>query len=185
MRKFIPLAAVVLLLAHGTASAGPTAFGYAGFGGASIPIAQDDNDASGAVFGARFPVHFGWFLSIEPHFDATSGSSFDQTFGTLTATREGIDIKQSGINFILGNPTRPGVRFYPYVGLGHYSLSGEGRQEIEKIGYNGGLGLGFGGDKWKFDLRGDFTMIDIGESSRKAASATAGLGFTIHPGSGY
>ena len=182
MRRILTLAALALFAVHGTASAGPTAFGYGVFGGTSIPIAQDDNDGNGTVFGARFPVHFGWFLSIEPHFDATSGSAFDQTYGPLTVEREGIDVKQSGVNFILGNPTRAGVRFYPYFGLGHYSLSGEGRQEIEKIGYNGGLGLGFGGAKWKFDLRGDFTMIDIGESSRKAASATAGLGYTFHPG---
>jgi hypothetical protein len=182
MRKIITLAAFVLLVAQGTAFAGPTAFGYGVFGGTSIPIKQDDNDGNGTVFGARFPVHFGWFLSLEPHFDATSGGSFDQTFGPLTATREGIDIKQPGINVILGNPTSAGFRLYPYGGIGHYSMSGEGRQEIEKVGYNGGIGIGFGGAAWKFDLRGDFTMIDLGVSSRKAASATAGLGYTFHPG---
>ena len=180
MRKASILAAFAILVIHGTANAGPSAFGVGVFGGASIPIAQDDNDGSGAVFGVRFPAHFGWFLSIEPHFDATSGSTFTQDFGGgFTAEREGIDIKQSGINFILGNPTRPGFRFYPYVGVGHYSLNGEGRQEIEKIGWNGGLGLGFGGSKVKFDVRGDFSMIDIGQTSRKAASATAGLGLTF------
>lgn len=185
MRKIITLAAFVLLAGHGTATAGPTAFGYGAYGGVSIPIAQDDNDGNATVYGVRFPVHFGWFISLEPRFETTAGGKFEQTFGAITAEREGIDIKQPGINFILGNPTGAGFRFYPYAGLGHYSLSGEGRQELEKIGYNGGIGLGFGGAKWKFDLRGDFTMIDIGESSRKAASATAGLGFTFNPGSGY
>lgn len=182
MRKASILAALAILVIHGTAIAGPTAFGIGVFGGPSIPIAQDDNDGNGMVFGARFPAHFGWFLSIEPHFDATSGGSFTETFGLIEAEREGIDIKQSGINFILGNPTRPGFRFYPYFGVGHYSLNGEGRQEIEKIGYNGGLGFGFGGERVKFDLRGDFSMIDIGESSRKSASATAGIGLTFNPG---
>lgn len=181
MRKAWILAALVMLGIAGTATAGPTAFGIGVFGGTSMPISQDDNDGSGTTFGARFPAHFGWFLSIEPHFDATSGGSFTEEFGGTEFEREGIDVKQAGINLILGNPTRPGFRFYPYVGVGHYSMNGEGRQEMEKIGWNGGLGLGFGGSRVKFDLRGDFTMIDIGESSRKAASATAGLGLTFNP----
>ena len=181
MRKAIILAALALLVVHGTASAGPTAWGIAGFGGPSFPIAQDDNNGSGVTYGLRFPAHFGFFLSIEPHFDVTNGGETDETFGGIPFTRDGYDVKQAGINFILGNPTRAGFRFYPYGGLGHYSLSGEGREQIQKIGYNGGLGLGFGGERWKFDVRGDFTMIDIGVSSRKAVSATAGLGYTIHP----
>lgn len=185
MRKVTILAALAMLVVNGTAFAGPTAFGISVFAGPSLPIAQDDNDGNGTTYGVRFPAHFGWFLSIEPHFDVTQGGSFTATFGGLDYERSGIDIKQSGLNLILGNPTRPGFRFYPYVGVGHYSMSGEGRQEIEKIGYNGGIGLGFGGPRLKLDLRGDFTMIDMGVSSRKAASATAGLGLTFNnPGQG-
>ena len=181
MRKAIILAALALLVVHGTASAGPTAWGIAGFGGPSFPIAQDDNNGSGVTYGARFPAHFDFFLSIEPHFDVTTGGKTDEVFDGIPYTRDGIKVRQAGINFIIGNPTKAGFRFYPYGGLGHYSLCGEGREQIQKIGYNGGLGLGFGGERWKFDVRGDFTMIDIGESSRKAVSATAGLGYTIHP----
>ena len=181
MRKAILLAALAILVVHGTATAGPTAWGIAGFAGPSFPIAQDDNNGSGVTYGARFPAHFGFFLSVEPHFDITQAGTTDEEFGGIPFEREGLDVKQAGINFILGNPTRPGFRFYPYAGLGHYSLNGEGRAQIQKIGYNGGIGLGFGGDKVKFDLRGDLTIIDIGVSSRKAASATAAIGVTIHP----
>lgn len=182
MRKAWILATLAMLGTVGTATAGPTAWGIAGFGGTSIPVAQDDNDGSGTTLGVRFPAHFGWFLSLEPHMDFNSGGSFSETFGDVEFEREGIDVKQAGVNFILGNPTRPGFRFYPFVGVGHYSMSGEGRQEMEKIGFNGGLGLGFGGSRVKFDLRGDFQMIDIGESSRKSVAATAGLGLTFNPG---
>ena len=181
MRKAIFLAALALLVVSRSASAAETAWGIAGFGGASFPVAQDDNSGQGVTYGVRFPAHFGFFLSVEPHFDWTAGGEFDETFGDVTFEREGIDVKQAGMNFILGNPTKPGFRIYPYLGLGHYSLSGEGREDLQKIGYNGGLGIGFGSAKVKFDIRGDYTMIDIGESSRKAVSATAGLGLTINP----
>lgn len=180
MRKAIILAALALLVVSRPAAA-ETAWGIAAFGGPSFPVAQDDNDGQGVTYGLRFPAHFGFFLSVEPHFDWTNGGETDETIGGVEYTRDGIDVKQAGMNLILGNPTKPGFRIYPYVGLGHYSLKGEGREDLQKIGYNGGLGLGFGSAKVKFDIRGDYTMIDIGLSSRKAVSATAGLGLTINP----
>jgi hypothetical protein len=180
MRKAIILAALALLAVPGTASSADTAWGIAAFGGPSFPIGQDDNNGSGVTYGVRFPAHFGFFLSVEPHFDWTNGGETEETFNDLPYTRDGIDVKQAGMNFILGNPTGSGFRIYPYVGIGHYSLKGEGREDLQKIGYNGGLGIGFG-SKLKLDVRGDYTMIDIGLSSRKAISATAGLGLTINP----
>ncbi|HZN80553.1 MAG TPA: hypothetical protein VFC01_12835, partial [Mycobacterium sp.] len=82
--------------------AGPAAglapkIGAGAFGGASIPIVQDDN-GTGPIYGIRVPVNLLQFLTAEPYFAHTGGGEAEETFGGIGYTRSGFEINSFGLN---------------------------------------------------------------------------------------
>ncbi len=182
MRNIGFIAALALGSAVSPVQAEPLSFGIVGMGGASIPIAQDDNEETGARYGVRFPAKTGTIFSLEPYFYGGSGKEMETQFGSssTTYTRDGIDVKAAGINVALGNITGHGFRFYPFGGVGTSNLKREGL-DTSKLTWNFGLGLGGGPGNFLIDLRGEMNMTDMGDASRKWVGATLGIGYRISP----
>jgi opacity protein-like surface antigen len=175
MKKILPVVLLALVLGVGTASALGVKVGVGVFGGASIPILQDDSK-QGAIYGLRLPVSVLSLLKVEPYWATASLGDVEETFGTLPYKRDGGKVTAYGVNALLsmGGP----VRFYPFVGIGSHKLSREATEDLTKVGYNFGLGLGFSViPKLDVDLRGELNMITLGETSRKFANVTAGVSY--------
>ena len=171
--------ALAIGLTAGVASASD--WGVQGFGGAAIPIKQDDNSATSSTFGVRFPISGTSVFSLEPYLYGISDKEFDETFNGNTVTRSGINVTTVGVNVaiakLLGGKS---FKVYPFAGVNSNTLRRD-EAEITKIGFNGGLGIGFRPGKALIDIRGDFNMADVGDTSRKWVNATIGLGFRLGP----
>jgi len=175
--RFISIVFLVIgLLGVGSASA--ISLGGAVFGGPSWSIVQDDN-GTGGVFGVRVPVNLIPLVTVEPFY--SHGSYGDVTDAVAGYSRAGFSINTFGVSVALGGAGLiPG--FYPLVGIGSYSLSRDGSPDETDVGYNFGLGFGFGVPvaNLTLDFRGEFVMIDLGDTSRKFINATAALGYKFH-----
>jgi opacity protein-like surface antigen len=176
MKRIVPIVLLALVLGAGAASAvsGVSLSGGA-FGGVSIPILQDDSK-QGVIYGLRLPVSVLPLLKVEPYWAMTSLGDAEETFGTLAYTRDGGKVTAYGVNALLslGGP----VRFFPFAGIASHKLTREGTEDLNKIGYNFGLGLGFSPiPKFDVDVRGELNMITLGETSRKFANVTAGVSY--------
>ena len=175
MKRIIPVVLLALVLGAGAASAIGVSVGGGAFGGVSIPILQDDSK-QGTLYGLRLPVSVLPLLKVEPYWATTSLGDVEETFGTLTYTRDGGKVTAYGVNALLsmGGP----LRFYPFVGIASHKLKREATEDLSKIGYNFGLGLGFSAiPKFDVDVRGELNMITLGETSRKFANVTAGVSY--------
>jgi hypothetical protein len=169
---------VLLIGVLGVESASAISFGVAGFGGPSWPIVQDDN-GTGGVYGVRVPVNLIPMVTVEPFY--SHGSYGDVTDVVAGYTRSGFSINTFGVNLALGGAGLiPG--FYPFAGIGSYSLSRDGSADETDVGYNFGVGFGLGLPVvgLSLDFRGEFVMIDVGDTSRKFINAVAAVGYGFH-----
>lgn len=170
----------LLALALAPAAVGAATIGIGAFGGASIPIVQDDN-GQGTIFGLRVPVSLLPLVTIEPYFAKTSGGEKDQDVEGTTFTREGIDATSFGANAMLNFGA--GLRFYPFVGIGSTKLERTGLDATSTT-YNMGLGVGFTLPvaKLALDLRGELASVldeDDSDSARKWANVTVGVSYGL------
>jgi len=150
------------------------------FGGASVPVAQEDN-GSGSEFGIRVPVSVIPLVTVEPYFVKANGGDKSEDLGNLSITRSGIDVTGYGANvlFTFGGP----MQFYPFAGIGSHKLERPGL-DATTTAYNLGIGLGFKPPivKLSIHVRGELNaVLDEGttESSRKWASITAGVSYGL------
>ncbi|HEY7728863.1 MAG TPA: outer membrane beta-barrel protein [Candidatus Eisenbacteria bacterium] len=161
------------------------------FGGFSIPLLQDVDVSSfspgdafgptGSQFGIRVPVKVIPVVTLEPFFAKSSYKDTEETFSGLTYTRQGYDGTAFGLNAVLGRVGGKGVHFYPYLGLGKFKLSRDS-DEINKMGWNFGLGLGFSpAPRWSIQIRPELNMVVTGDTSRKFGNATIGVSYELMP----
>ena len=183
--------ACVVTLAGGAAQAAPIGVSVGPFIGTSTPILQEVNvssfspgDAfgeSGAEYGLRAQVHAIPVVTVEPYYAKASYGDRQETIGGITYTRDGYDSKSFGLNAILGHPDGSGFHFFPYVGIGKTKLTRTG-EEINKTGYNFGLGIGFSpAQKLSIQARTEFSMVATGDTSRKFGTLSAGLTYRLLP----
>jgi hypothetical protein len=172
--------AVIVLAAWLPAVAGAANLGVGAFGGASIPIVQDDSD-TGTQYGLRVPVRLARFLTLEPYYAHTALGDVSATFDGLEYQRSGFDIDEFGINLLLGSTGVAGAfPIYPFAGVASHSLSRDGSDDLTEVGYELGLGLGFGLPHGiGIDLRGAFDFVVIGDGTRKAANINLGLSYKL------
>ncbi|TMQ58407.1 MAG: porin family protein [Candidatus Eisenbacteria bacterium] len=191
MKRIFALTLLGLVVAGGAAQAGPVGVSIGVFGGLTIPVLQDVSTSSfspgdafgatGSQFGIRVPVRAIPVITFEPYYAKSSYKDRDETIGGITYTREGFDGKSFGLNAILGRPDGSGFHFFPYIGLGKTKLERTG-EEINKTGYNFGLGLGLSpAAKISVQARGEFAMVATGDTSRKFTNATLGLTYSLKP----
>ena len=177
-RKLLSAALLIVALAPGAAGAASVGLGV--YGGASIPLVQDDN-GSGSLFGLRVPVNLVPLLTVEPYFAKTSGGDKSQDVGGISYTRSGIDDTAFGANVLFTFGT--GMQLYPFVGVGSNHLKRPGL-DATQTGYDFGLGLGFKVPVTglSVQLRGALNMVtDPGstETSRKWGEITAGVSYGL------
>jgi opacity protein-like surface antigen len=191
MKRISAVALLALALASGAAQAAPVGVSLGVFAGLSIPVLQDVSTSSfspsdafgetGSQFGFRVPVHAIPVITFEPYYAKSSYKDHDETIGGISYTRQGFDGKSYGLNAILGNPDGSGFHFFPYFGIGKTKLTRTG-EEINKTGYNFGLGLGLSpAQKISIQVRSEFSMVATGDTSRKFAGVNAGLTYRILP----
>jgi hypothetical protein len=177
MRRIVLITALVL--AAGASSAFARGVGVGVFGGVSIPI-LNDLSTQGTQFGIRVPVNVLPLLTVEPYYAQSGLGDAEETFGGIAYTRDGGDLKSFGANVMLkfGGP----VSFYPFAGIGQYTLERSGVENIEEMGYNFGLGLGFEIPALPglgADVRGEFNMVPTDETSQKFAGVNVGLKYNL------
>jgi len=191
MKRIAVLALLAVAFVSGAAQAGPIGVSVGPYVGLSVPVLQEVNASSfspsdafgesGTQFGIRVPVHAIPVVTLEPYYAKASYGDRDETIGGITYTREGYDAKSYGLNAILGHPDGSGIHFFPYVGIGKNKLTRTG-EEINKTGYNFGLGLGISpAQKISIQVRSEFSMVATGDTSRKFAGVNAGLTYRIMP----
>ena len=191
MRRLLLLTLFALPLASGAAQAGPAGISVGVFGGLSVPVLQDVSTSSfspsdafgatGSTFGLRFPVHAIPSITFEPYYAKSKYKDREETIGGVTYKRDGFDGKSYGVNFILGHPEGGLFHMFPYIGIGKAKLERTG-QEINKTGYNFGLGVGlFSSQQIAVGARGEFSMVATGDTSRKFVGATAGITYRLTP----
>jgi opacity protein-like surface antigen len=167
---------LVLLLALAVAGGAEAAgVGVGVFGGASVPILQEDA-GRGTVYGLRLPVDLVPMLRLEPYWAKARLGDVEETFGGLPYTRDGGEISTFGLHAMLstGGP----LRFFPFVGIGSCTLAREATDDRTKVGYDAGVGLGLSPiPGLEVDLRGEFVVIPMDETSRKFVNVTLGASY--------
>jgi hypothetical protein len=163
----------LLALAFGVASArAQTDIGIGAFGGASIPIANELS-SPGPQFGVRVPVRFATWVQAEAFYSFSTLGDAEEDFGGTTYTRDGGDVNAFGANALF--PFGEGLKMFPFVGIGSYSLAREGVEDVQDMGLNFGFGLGFlPMERLVIDLRGEFAAIITGDTSQKFGNVTVG-----------
>jgi hypothetical protein len=162
------------------AASDAASLGVGVFGGASIPVVQEDT-GSGALFGVRVPVNVVPLLTIEPFFARSALGSVSETYAGIEYERSGFDVNAFGVNFILGGAGLiGGLPMYPYGGIASHSLSRDGSEDLTEIGYEVGLGFGFSVPPGVgINLRGGFDVVVTDETSRKFVNVTLGLSYKL------
>lgn len=178
-KRFLTGALIALALAAGASSAHAVSISGEVFGGMSIPVLQDDSD-QGTVFGLRVPVSVAPLLTLEPWFSKSALGDKSQTIAGLPYERDGGDLTAFGLNARLGGVAGPGVSFFPYAGLGTYTLERSGAEDISEMGYDLGLGLTLTPmPKLGIGLRGQLTMVPTGDTSRKYGEVQVGVSYSF------
>ncbi len=173
-RRMVWLFALLIAVAMAPA-AHATGWGVGGFGGVSIPIAQDDAE-QGMVIGGHVKFSVGGLLGIEPNFTYFKNGDWDID-EVPDETFEGSTFNSFGVNLILGGAGPvTGFRFFPFVGVKYYNEDSELRDADSQIGWNGGLGLEIGIRNIGVEARGSFELMPLdGGGSRKWGQVTGGL----------
>jgi opacity protein-like surface antigen len=179
MKRILGLVLLAAILAVMPARAGTVSVGAEAFGGMSIPILQDDAE-QGTVFGVRVPVHAVKLLTLEPWFTKSALGDKTVDIAGLSYDIDGGDLTGFGLNARLGGLGGPGLSFFPYLGIGSYTIARDGSDDRTEVGYNGGLGLSLSpAPKFGIGLRGEFLMVTTGDTSRKYANVMLGVSYSF------
>ena len=183
MRRVFPIAIVLLALAVTTATAAPIKVGIGAFGGVSIPV-LNELSKQGSQLGVRVPVKLLPLVTLEPYYSNAGLGDATETVLGVSYTRVGGKVSGFGLNalFTFGGA----VQFYPWAGLGSYKITRTGADDINKSGFQGGLGLGVkiipGLD---LHVRGGLDVVSTDGTSQKFADINAGLNYAFFPMGGH
>jgi hypothetical protein len=178
MRRALWLAAILLALAPALSTA-EGRLGIGVFGGASFPIVQDDV-GTGATYGVRAPLEVLPLVTIEPYFASSALGDGEAEIDGETYTRDGYDMTAFGGNVMLGSPSGSGFQLLPYAGLGYHHLTRASSEDIDEVGFNFGLGVGFAVlQKLSLQGRAELNMVVTGDTSRKFGNLTVGVNYNL------
>jgi len=176
MHKTLALTLLALVLISAGASAAD--IGLGAYGGVTIPV-LNDLSKQGSDFGIRIPVKLIPMVTVEPYYASSSLGDAEETFGSVTYTRDGGDLKAYGANLLLTFGA-PAFQFFPFAGIGSYKLKREGAEDVSDAGYSFGLGLGISPiPKIGVNVRGEFDMVLTDQTSQKFAKVTAGASYSF------
>ncbi len=174
MKRMLVFALAATALLSSIAQARSIGLGF--FGGASVPIVQEDQD-QGTLWGFRAPVKLVPLFTAEPFFSSSALGDKTVDLSGFSVTREGSDVTTFGLNAMLtlGGP----VSFYPFVGIGSAKFKRTAQDE-SFTSYHMGLGVGFSPiPKVSVDLRGELQAAADGGASRKMANISLGASYSL------
>ncbi|HTO89713.1 MAG TPA: hypothetical protein VMJ70_01155 [Candidatus Sulfotelmatobacter sp.] len=179
MRMRFAAALLLLALVPGAARATSLGIGVGAFGGINYPVLMD-NAKTGAIYGFRAPIRVLPLITIEPFWQSSTLGDANETFGALgSQTRDGGQFSSYGANVAL-TAMGSGLAVFPYVGIGSGTYKQSGVSDITKTTYDFGLGLMFKVLPYTaLDIRGQMDALITSDTSRKFASATAGLTYRL------
>jgi hypothetical protein len=179
MKKRFATAMLLLALVPCAARATSLGIGIGAFGGINYPVLMD-NAKAGAIYGFRLPVRVFPMITIEPFWQSSTLGDVTENFGALgSQTRDGGQFSQYGANVAL-TAMGSGLAIFPYVGIGSGTYKQSGESDLTKTTYDFGLGLMFKVLPYTaLDIRGEMDMLVNNDTSRKFATATAGLTYRL------
>lgn len=172
------LSACLVAVLAGPASADTRRVGAGIYGVYGIPIIQEDVGA-GPLFGAKLHADLAGPLGAELFY--TSYQEGDVTFNVrgVDQTLPGGTQSVLGINAILGGTGRSGVGPYLTAGVGSCTLAKEHREDVTRLGFNGGIGFELrsnAGIAVDLSARAHVVPLEDG-GSRKFGAVQAGLNY--------
>lgn len=175
-RRIIVAAALALALCLTASGAHATGWGIGGFGGVSIPIAQDDA-ANGVVFGGHVKLSLG-MIGLEPNFTYFKNGDYevDEAPGE---TFESGKVTSVGVNLLLGAGAPTGFRFFPFVGAKYYNYKEDVPDFSDsQLGFCGGMGFEIGSGNLGIEARGSLEVLPLDpDGSRKWVHVRGGLNY--------
>ncbi|KPL03862.1 MAG: hypothetical protein AMJ90_02835 [candidate division Zixibacteria bacterium SM23_73_2] len=167
-----------LLLSFTSLSWAEVKFSAGGFGGINFPLVQEDSDIAGvAGFKARATVMP--FLGLEPNFTYIRQGGITLDVSGTDMDREGGNIYAYGMDLVFGSLDKV-EKFYWYFICGLYgnSLDRLGREDLNKFGFNLGVGLEILPEEtFGIDFRTKVQIITIEGGSRKNIQLTGGVNY--------
>lgn len=175
MRRLLLLSFLTVAV---VSSASALQLGVGAYGGANIPIVQEDQ-GSGTVFGLKGKLSLIPGISLEPNLNFAKFGDAELDFG---ATREGSKVTSYGIDAVVGaGMGTVGFKMYGLVGAGIYSTTRDNDEDASKFGWATGLGFEIGfSPTIGLDIRGKLNVINSeGGGTKKSAAVTGGLTYYI------
>ena len=182
VKKFVILLVLVLFLAP-VAEAQGIRIGIGPFGGANIPIAQEDQK-TGNAYGVKARIGLLSFIVAEPHVTLAKWNAPDPVRG-IDLGIEGSKINSYGIDAVIGGlPGLPGLKPFGFVGAAIYTVKNDDTAYDEsKMGFSAGLGFAIGlTPKFDLDVRGKAVVAPQEEGSKKAVFVLGGLTYYFNVG---
>jgi len=182
VKKFVILSVLVLFLAP-MAYAQGIRIGVGPFGGANVPIVQEDQK-TGSAYGLKARVKLMSFIVAEPHVTLAKWNTPDPIRG-IDLGIEGSKINSYGIDATLGGlPGTTGLKPFGLIGAAIYSVKNDDTDYDEsKMGFSVGLGLAYGlTPKFDLDIRGKAVVAPQEEGSKKAVFILGGLTYYFNVG---
>jgi hypothetical protein len=177
-RRFILLTTILLFLFLVNTGWSEVKFSAGGFGGVNFPIVQEDSEIAG-IAGCKIRATFQPFLAVEPNFTYIRQGGITLDVDGVDMDRDGGDLYSIGADMVLGSFDSV-EEFYWYFIFGLYSngMRREGREDLNKFGFNLGFGLEIlPTDVLGVDFRTKLQIITIEGGSRKNILVTGGLNY--------
>lgn len=181
MSRWLVVAALLVGFQAAPARAVEVGLGVAA--GASIALAQSDN-GNGSTLALRVPVNPLPLLTVEPFLAWNAMGSAETSIGGTSYSRDGFEMYGFGAIAALGGVgMTPRFPFYPYLGMGGYSMKREGTPEETHPGYM--LGVGYARPlpaNLALNARTGYTWITLDGSARRFFELNVGVSIRLHPG---
>lgn len=177
-RRFVLLTSVILLLFFVNMGSAEIKWSLGGFGGVNFPLVQEDSEIAG-IAGGKIRATFLPFLAVEPNFTYIRQGGLTLDVEGVDMDRDGGNLYSIGADMVLGSFDSV-EEFYWYFIFGLYSngLRRDGRQDLNKFGFNLGFGLEIlPTEVMGIDFRTKAQIITIDGGSRKNIMVTGGLNY--------
>ena len=178
MKKMVFVIFTVLFLLSISSVATAGKFGIGAFGGANIPIAQQDEKA-GALFGAKARIPLLPFLALEPNFTFAKFGGSDVDVREQSFPIKGGDITSFGADLILGTFSSVSkMKFYGLVGINSNTFKREGFSKKTGVGLTLGPGFEFfATDILSVEARARYHAIKVGDGGKSHLELTGGVNY--------
>lgn len=153
---------LLMMLITSFCYAKPINYALGVYAGPNFPVVQD-NAKSGYLLGAKLRIASNSLpIALEPYITLFPYNDKDVIIQGNETTQDGGQLSSLGINSIFGVGNAfniLGVHYYTTLGIGYYKYSREHTNDIEKFGYNFGIGGEYVFSNLSLDINGKFHIV--------------------------